>query len=146
MEKAVLLETFPFPSPVTAPAEPGPDFEGRVEHRYTENEGVRIHYAALGEGPLGVMLHGFPDGRVSCFGGDGTGLGCMVFLRRRLPRGSYHHEQRLRRVHRKPVWRGQLEELFCQVGGLHRDDAFHASADPHRAHRADTVLPSHSHE
>jgi hypothetical protein len=71
VEKAVLPETFPFPSPVTAPAEPGPDFEGRVEHRYAENEGVRIHYAALGEGPLVVMLPGFPDGKVCCFGGDG---------------------------------------------------------------------------
>lgn len=33
----------------------------RVEHLYAENEGVRIHYAALGEGPLAVMIHGFPD-------------------------------------------------------------------------------------
>jgi pimeloyl-ACP methyl ester carboxylesterase len=40
-------------------AEPG--FDDSVEHRYVDNDGVRIHYAALGEGPLVVMLHGFPD-------------------------------------------------------------------------------------
>ncbi len=38
-----------------------PDFEDRVEHRYADNEGVGIHYAAIGEGPLVVMVHGFPD-------------------------------------------------------------------------------------
>ena len=36
-------------------------FDERVEHRYAENEGVKIHYAVLGEGPLIVMIHGFPD-------------------------------------------------------------------------------------
>ena len=33
----------------------------RVEHRYAENEGVRIHYVVAGTGPLVVMVHGFPD-------------------------------------------------------------------------------------
>ena len=32
-----------------------------VEHRYADSDGVRIHYAAVGEGPLVVMIHGFPD-------------------------------------------------------------------------------------
>ena len=32
-----------------------------VDHGYTENNGVRIHYASIGEGPLVVMVHGFPD-------------------------------------------------------------------------------------
>ena len=32
-----------------------------VEHGYAENNGVKIHYASLGEGPLVVMIHGFPD-------------------------------------------------------------------------------------
>ncbi|MDG2141016.1 MAG: alpha/beta hydrolase [Gammaproteobacteria bacterium] len=32
-----------------------------VEHGYADNEGVSIHYATLGEGPLVVMIHGFPD-------------------------------------------------------------------------------------
>ena len=32
-----------------------------VEHRFAENNGVRIHYVTIGEGPLIVMIHGFPD-------------------------------------------------------------------------------------
>jgi pimeloyl-ACP methyl ester carboxylesterase len=35
--------------------------EERVTHGYTDSNGVRIHHASLGEGPLIVMLHGFPD-------------------------------------------------------------------------------------
>ena len=41
-----------------APALP---IEERVSHGYATNEGVRIHYARLGAGPLVVMVHGFPD-------------------------------------------------------------------------------------
>ncbi|CAA9431808.1 MAG: hypothetical protein AVDCRST_MAG80-630, partial [uncultured Rubrobacteraceae bacterium] len=52
---------FPARSPDPAPAAIGMDVEERAEQRYAENQGVRIHYAALGEGPLIVMLHGFPD-------------------------------------------------------------------------------------
>ena len=37
------------------------DLDQRVEHRYADHDGVRIHYAALGKGPLIVMIHGFPD-------------------------------------------------------------------------------------
>jgi pimeloyl-ACP methyl ester carboxylesterase len=37
------------------------DITERVDHRYAENDGVRIHYAVLGSGPLIVMVHGFPD-------------------------------------------------------------------------------------
>ena len=33
----------------------------RVEHRYAENAGVKIHYVVAGAGPLVVMVHGFPD-------------------------------------------------------------------------------------
>lgn len=58
---AGLPEWFPYPSPGAAAAEPGPGFEERVEHRYAQNDGVGIHYGVLGEGPLVVMLHGFPD-------------------------------------------------------------------------------------
>lgn len=32
-----------------------------IEHGYADNGGVKIHYVALGEGPLLAMLHGFPD-------------------------------------------------------------------------------------
>jgi pimeloyl-ACP methyl ester carboxylesterase len=37
------------------------DIEKRVEYGYAENDGVKIHYASLGTGPLIVMIHGFPD-------------------------------------------------------------------------------------
>ncbi|MBM0104244.1 alpha/beta hydrolase [Steroidobacter sp. S1-65] len=37
------------------------DIWDQVEHRYADADGVRIHYAALGQGPLVVMIHGFPD-------------------------------------------------------------------------------------
>ena len=37
------------------------DLMERVEHRYADSDGVRIHYALVGDGPLMVMLHGFPD-------------------------------------------------------------------------------------
>ena len=33
----------------------------RVEHGFADNNGVKIHYVTLGQGPLIVMLHGFPD-------------------------------------------------------------------------------------
>lgn len=32
-----------------------------VEHGYADNNGVKIHYARMGSGPLVVMVHGFPD-------------------------------------------------------------------------------------
>jgi pimeloyl-ACP methyl ester carboxylesterase len=37
------------------------DIERKVTHGFATNDGVRIHYAALGRGPLVVMIHGFPD-------------------------------------------------------------------------------------
>lgn len=37
------------------------DLDQRVEHGYANNNGVKIHYASLGKGPLIVMIHGFPD-------------------------------------------------------------------------------------
>ncbi len=38
-----------------------PDIWDRVEHGYADNDGVSLHYVTLGEGPLVVMIHGFPD-------------------------------------------------------------------------------------
>jgi len=35
--------------------------ERKVTHGYATNTGVRLHYAALGQGPLVVLIHGFPD-------------------------------------------------------------------------------------
>ena len=48
--------------PAQAPAR-GLDIEGRVVHGYASSNGVRIHYAALGDPtkPLVVLIHGFPD-------------------------------------------------------------------------------------
>ena len=37
------------------------DMAAEVEHRYADSDGVRIHYAVAGEGPLVVMIHGLPD-------------------------------------------------------------------------------------
>ena len=44
----------------TPPIAPN-DIETYVEHGYADNNGVKIHYASLGSGPLIVMIHGFPD-------------------------------------------------------------------------------------
>lgn len=32
-----------------------------IQHGYADNQGTKIHYASIGEGPLVVMVHGFPD-------------------------------------------------------------------------------------
>ena len=37
------------------------DFLDRVTHHYADSDGVKIHYASIGEGPLVVMIHGWPD-------------------------------------------------------------------------------------
>lgn len=37
------------------------DIWDEVEHGYADSDGVKIHYASVGEGPLVVMIHGFPD-------------------------------------------------------------------------------------
>jgi epoxide hydrolase 4 len=37
------------------------DFESSVKHDYANSNGVKIHYASAGQGPLVVMIHGFPD-------------------------------------------------------------------------------------
>src|SRR5205814_4225340 len=39
------------------------DIDASIEHGYADSNGVKIHYAALGDkkNPLIVMIHGFPD-------------------------------------------------------------------------------------
>ncbi len=37
------------------------DIDDRVTHGYADSNGVKIHYAKMGSGPLIVMIHGFPD-------------------------------------------------------------------------------------
>ncbi|MGE3598665.1 MAG: alpha/beta hydrolase, partial [Dehalococcoidia bacterium] len=31
-----------------------------IAHRFVESNGIRMHIAEAGEGPLGVLCHGFP--------------------------------------------------------------------------------------
>lgn len=44
----------------TAPVEPEP-WDGELAHRFVETNGIRMHYAEAGAGPLVVLLHGFPE-------------------------------------------------------------------------------------
>src|SRR3954453_1035088 len=37
------------------------DIELKVKHGFADSNGVKIHYATMGSGPLVVMIHGFPD-------------------------------------------------------------------------------------
>lgn len=37
------------------------DIEKYVTHHYADNQGVQIHYVRIGQGPLIIMIHGFPD-------------------------------------------------------------------------------------
>lgn len=37
------------------------DIWDQVDHHWAENDGVKIHYASLGEGPVILFVHGFPD-------------------------------------------------------------------------------------
>ena len=37
------------------------DLAAEVEHRFADNGGTKIHYVTMGQGPLVVMIHGFPD-------------------------------------------------------------------------------------
>jgi len=52
---AALLSTVLLYHPIQA------DIWDDVEHGMANNNGVNIHYASVGEGPLVVMIHGFPD-------------------------------------------------------------------------------------
>lgn len=39
----------------------GQEWIDRLEHKYVDNQGVKIHYVKAGNGPLVVFVHGFPD-------------------------------------------------------------------------------------
>lgn len=56
-----ILAAAAFFTVVTGWAATSPDFESRVKHGYADSNGVKIHYATMGSGPLVVMIHGFPD-------------------------------------------------------------------------------------
>ena len=36
------------------------------EHGFADSDGVKIHYVTSGQGPLIVLIHGFPDYWYSC--------------------------------------------------------------------------------
>lgn len=63
---AAALAIAAFLTPARAAAKA--DVFDRVRHRYADSDGVRIHYATLGRGPLIVMIHGFPARATSCSG------------------------------------------------------------------------------
>lgn len=48
-------------APAAAPAKAQSSLYDDVTHHFAFNDGVRIHYASAGEGPLVVFIHGFPD-------------------------------------------------------------------------------------
>ncbi len=54
---ALLMSMFNFAAPSVARA----DIWDEVEHGFADSDGVKIHYASVGEGPLVIMIHGFPD-------------------------------------------------------------------------------------
>lgn len=54
---ALLMSMFNFAAPSVARA----DIWDEVEHGFADSDGVNIHYASVGEGPLVIMIHGFPD-------------------------------------------------------------------------------------
>lgn len=54
---ALVMSMFNFAAPNVARA----DIWDEVEHGFADSDGVKIHYATVGEGPLVIMIHGFPD-------------------------------------------------------------------------------------
>src|SRR5580704_2454706 len=58
---ALIAAIFVSASSVSAKPSESKDLWDRVEHHYADSNGVKIHYVALGKGPLIVMIHGFPD-------------------------------------------------------------------------------------
>jgi len=40
--------------------EPEP-WDGKMEHRFAETNGIRMHYVEAGSGPLVILCHGFPE-------------------------------------------------------------------------------------
>lgn len=48
-------------APALAQSDPADNIDTQVTNGYADSNGVKIHYASLGSGPLIVMIHGFPD-------------------------------------------------------------------------------------
>ena len=61
MNKIFSLITTVFASLVFLGNSANAELWDEVEHGYADNNGIKIHYASVGEGPLVIMIHGFPD-------------------------------------------------------------------------------------
>jgi pimeloyl-ACP methyl ester carboxylesterase len=61
MRRLLLFFALPLALVAASVSIPEQDLLSEVEHHYADSDGIKIHYAALGEGPLVVMIHGFPD-------------------------------------------------------------------------------------
>jgi len=42
-------------------APPAKPWDGAIAHRFVESNGIRMHYAEAGTGPLAILCHGFPE-------------------------------------------------------------------------------------
>ena len=51
--------------------------EDPFTHGYADSNGVKIHYATMGSGPLVVMIHGFPDYWYTWRAADGRARGSV---------------------------------------------------------------------
>ncbi len=59
--KNAILATCLLLAAVAASAQTATGLEARVANGFADSNGVKIHYASLGSGPLVIMIHGFPD-------------------------------------------------------------------------------------
>jgi pimeloyl-ACP methyl ester carboxylesterase len=61
MRRALIACCLPLLAAARVPAADPVDIDQRVEHGHADSNGVKIHYASLGKGPLVLLIHGFPD-------------------------------------------------------------------------------------
>ncbi len=64
LQRRGLVHTAPVPSEVATIAEPAPpskSWDGVIAHQFVETNGIRMHYAEAGAGPLVLLCHGFPE-------------------------------------------------------------------------------------
>jgi pimeloyl-ACP methyl ester carboxylesterase len=59
--KNAIIATCLLLAAASASAQTPAGLEARVTEGFADSNGVKIHYATLGTGPLVVMIHGFPD-------------------------------------------------------------------------------------
>lgn len=59
--KTAIIATCLLLAAASASAQTASGLEARVTEGFADSNGVKIHYATLGTGPLVIMIHGFPD-------------------------------------------------------------------------------------